>query len=61
MRSELIKLRKRKGLTQQQMAEAVKCSREYYNKIEAGTKKPSIHLAERIAEELNTSITKIYN
>lgn len=61
MRSELIKARKRKGLTQEQMAKEIVCSREYYNKIEAGTKKPSIHLAERIADKLNISITQIYN
>ena len=44
--------RKRAGMTQQQVAKLVGCSREHYAKVENGQNTPSNKLAKSIGREL---------
>ena len=57
MREYLIEARKKKGLTQQNVADAVGVSRQYYNMIENGERQQQmdITLATKLAEALEWS------
>jgi putative transcriptional regulator len=48
MREWLVKARKAKNLTQQNVATSIEISRSYYAEIEKGTKTPSIKVAIKI-------------
>jgi putative transcriptional regulator len=52
--------RKRKGLTQQQLADALGVNRVSIARIEAGTQSPSMSLALRIARELHASVDVLF-
>ena len=41
------------NLSQSQMAELLKTSQSYYNRLERGTNKPGIQMIKRISELLN--------
>ncbi len=49
--------RKEKGLTQQEMADEVGVSRQYYNDIENGKRQPSVTIAKKIGEVLEVEWT----
>lgn len=49
MREWLINVRKQKGLSQQQVADAVFINRAYYSQLESGKRTPSRDVAERLA------------
>ncbi|KGX87039.1 helix-turn-helix domain-containing protein [Pontibacillus litoralis] len=49
----LIRLRNRKNLTQQEVAERAFIDRSYYAQIESGERKPSIDVTQKIAEILH--------
>ncbi|MBM7551941.1 helix-turn-helix domain-containing protein [Thalassobacillus pellis] len=53
MRRWLIKLRKEKSYTQQEVASNVHIDRAYYAQIENGTRNPSIYVAKQIAAFFN--------
>ncbi|WLR51534.1 helix-turn-helix domain-containing protein [Bacillus tianshenii] len=55
MRNWLIKIRKNKGLTQEDVASAAFIDRAYYTQIENGNRNPSLHVAKNIADTLNFS------
>lgn len=61
MREYLIKLRKGKSLTQQQMADKIGITKQYYNMIEKGKrqKKMDIVLASAIASVFDMPIEQI--
>ena len=52
--------RKRKGITQIELAERVGCRRETIGKLEAGKYNPSLKLAMDIAKELDTSVYDLF-
>ena len=52
--------RKRKGITQIELAERVGCRRETIGKLEAGKYNPSLKLAMDIARELDASVYDLF-
>ena len=52
--------RKRKGLTQQQLADTLGVNRVSLARIEAGARSPSMALALRIARELGESVETLF-
>lgn len=53
--------RKRAALTQEQVAEKVGTTQSYYSQIESGLRKPSIRMAEKIAQALGIKWQNVYN
>ena len=53
--------RKRSGMTQADIAAKVDITQSYYSQVESGLRKPSIKLAERLAQVLGTKWQNIYN
>lgn len=60
MENHLTKLRKEMGLTQQELAEKVKVSRQTIIAIEAGRFNPSVILAIKISRIFKQPIEKIF-
>ena len=60
MENHLTKLRKEMGLTQQELAEKVKVSRQTIIAIEAGRFNPSVILAIKISRIFQQPIEKIF-
>lgn len=60
MRDWLIKRRKLKGLTQEQVARKVGISRSYYSEIETGEKTPSGKTAKRISDVLEFNMVLFF-
>lgn len=56
----LINYRKRKGLSQANVAEKIEVTQQMYNYIENNKRNPSTKLAKKIADVLNFSWTKFY-
>lgn len=52
----LKELRKRQGLTQQEMADALNMSRENYNRYETGKRSPSLEVLIEIADHFSVSL-----
>jgi DNA-binding XRE family transcriptional regulator len=59
-RKELVERRKKLNLTQDQVAEEANISRAYYVNIEAGRKDPSIKVAKRIADVMETTVDRLF-
>lgn len=61
MRDYLIEKREKLGMSQQDVADAVGISRQYYNAIENGTrqKKMDITLVAKLSGALNTTLEEI--
>lgn len=57
----IAKLRKEKGITQQQLSELICISNSYLSAIERGIRKPSVKLMVEIAATLDISIHQIIN
>ncbi len=60
-RTELIRLREAKRLTQRDVAEAVGITQSYYGMIEAGVRTPRLRLALKIAEVFKTNAEAIFS
>lgn len=60
-RTRLIKQRRNKGLSQSKVANMAQISRTYYTSIELGYKNPSLPVAKRIANVLETDIDIFFN
>lgn len=52
--------RREKGLTQEQMADKVGCTRQHYQMVETGVRRPSVKLAKKIGDELGFSWTAFF-
>jgi putative transcriptional regulator len=59
--NRLAKLRKERGLTQQQLADKVGASRQTIVAIEKGNYSPSLELAFKIAGVFNISINDVFS
>jgi len=60
MNTQLITLRKKKNLTQAEVAKALSISRAYYGMIENKQRAPSLAVAKKIADYFNTRIEDIF-
>jgi len=60
-REALINARKRKNMTQDQLAEAVGISRAYLSNIERGAYPPSLRVAQALARVLGESTDVLFN
>ncbi len=54
-------LRKKKGLTQEQLAEMAKIDYSYLNAIEAGRKNPSLKRIAKLARVLEISLPEFFS
>jgi transcriptional regulator with XRE-family HTH domain len=59
MKSHLAAIRKQKGMTQQELADLVTCSREHISKMENNKTNKSYKLLSRIAHKLNVDTQQI--
>lgn len=59
-REQLIKTRKEFGMTQTDMANVVGVHRSYYGLIENGNRNPTLRIAAKIAEALNSDIEYLF-
>lgn len=57
---KLIKLREKKRLTHQEVAESIGISRSFYTQIELGTRNPSINVLGKLSKFFNVKIDKIF-
>lgn len=57
----LTKLRNKKSLTQQQVADAINIDRSFYCQIESSVRNPSVDTAKKIAEILGFDWTIFFN
>ena len=57
---QIQKYRKRKGFSQEELAEKLDISRAHMGHIEQGRKKPSLDLLEGIAKALNINILNLF-
>ena len=60
MRNNLEKIRKNKGINQEELAKALEVSRQTIGSLENGRYNPSIILAFKIAKYFNMSIEEIF-
>lgn len=60
MRNRVRELRARDGLSQQDLATAVKVSRQTINSIENGKYNPSLPLAIAIARQFKTTVEEVF-
>ncbi|OGK27691.1 hypothetical protein A3B50_04160 [Candidatus Roizmanbacteria bacterium RIFCSPLOWO2_01_FULL_40_42] len=54
------KLRKQRGLTQEQLAEKIRVSPTYIGFIEQGQRNPSINTADKIARILGVKLSNLF-
>lgn len=54
-------LRKKKGLTQLELADAIGIDPKHLSKIEVGSSYPSLHNLEKIANKLDLHIQELFN
>ena len=60
MKNNLEKIRKEKGISQEELAKALEVSRQTIGSLENGRYNPSIILAFKIAKYFNLSIEEIF-
>ncbi len=60
MVNKIQEFREEKGYTQKQLAELLKISENYLNKIERGKRTPSLKLAVRIAKLLDCTLNDLF-
>lgn len=60
MKNRLEELRKERGMTQEELADALEVSRQTISSVENGRYNPSIVLAFKIARFFGTSIEEIF-
>lgn len=56
----MLEYRKRKGISQQELADRVGCRRETVGKLENGKYNPSLRLAMNTARELETNVYDLF-
>lgn len=59
-RNELIATRKGKGLTQEQLANIAGIQRSYYGLVETGHRNPTLKVAVKIAEALDSNLETLF-
>lgn len=59
--SKVKKLRKQKGLTQEQLADKIRVSSTYIGFIEQGQRNPSINTADKIARVLGVKLSDLFD
>ncbi|PAB61341.1 hypothetical protein CCE28_02610 [Anaeromicrobium sediminis] len=52
--------RKKRGCTQQQAANELDITKNYYSMLETGTRTPGLKLAKKIADLYNTTIDELF-
>ncbi len=57
--ARLKRLRERRGLTQQQLADAVGVARVTIGRVEIGSARPSLDLLERLARALRVKVSRL--
>ncbi len=60
IKNEVNTLRMQKGITQEELAQAVGVSRQTIIAIERGNYTPSVHLALKFAKFFKTSVEKVF-
>lgn len=60
MKNKLTELRKKRGMSQDDMAKILKVSRQTIGSLENGRYNPSILLAHNIAKFFNTTIEEVF-
>lgn len=60
-KSNIHRYRERKGMTHEQLANAVGCSRQTIVKLETGVSEPKLNLAIKIADVLGMDVRQILN
>lgn len=60
MKNRLEQIRKEKGITQEELADALEASRQTVGSLENGRYNPSIILAYKIAKYFNLTIEEIF-
>ena len=60
MKNRLEELRKKHGITQEELADALSVSRQTVSSLESGRYNPSILLAFKIANYFNVSIEQVF-
>jgi len=60
VKNKILKLRKNKGLTQEQLAKKCRVSRQTINAIENDRYDPSLRLAFKIAEVLQSTVDDVF-
>lgn len=60
MVNKINNFRKKKGLTQEELAKALRISATYLNKVERGHIDPSLKLAVRIAKKLDCTLDDLF-
>lgn len=60
MKNKIFELRKQKGLTQEKLAKKCKVSRQTINAIENDRYDPTLRLAFKIAEALDTTVDELF-
>lgn len=60
MNNNIAKIRKQRGITQKELAEMVGVGNDWICDIEKGNGKPSMKVLEKIAEQLNVSLSEIF-
>lgn len=59
-RTRLVEARKKKGFTQEQLANRIGISRAYLTNIEKGKHSPSLYVASKLAIELDESVEDLF-
>lgn len=60
MKNNMLEIRKRKGITQKQIANAVGTTPQFISKLEIGSSNPSLKKAFQIAKFLECSVEELY-
>jgi putative transcriptional regulator len=60
LKNNIAVIRKKKGISQKELAKSVGVTNWWLNHIESGKRNPSLVLAKNIAEKLNVSIKDIF-
>lgn len=61
MKNKLEELRKKVGITQEELADKLEVSRQTINSLECGRYNPSIQLAFRLAKFFNVTIEELFS
>lgn len=59
--NKIQKLRKHKGLTQEELADKIRVTSTYIGFIEQGQRNPSINTADKIARVLGVKLSDLFN
>ncbi|MDD2432413.1 MAG: helix-turn-helix transcriptional regulator [Clostridia bacterium] len=60
VRTRLVNLRRKYGLTQQEVADKLQITRSFYSMIEINERNPTLNLAKKMAEMFHTNIEALF-